>query len=311
LFLVFATLGKGVEMHEGNPFFPFVPSFLVAKELWGVINELTLIMPEENFLLSHWQSEVDSLKKHLKKFSSERLEQVHKFRINIKKLRAYLRLYLLISKRKEDRQLFRETENLFSVFGEHRNMELNKSRAKKLFPESREISFAYLSWLEDVQSKLDVEVIIEQYDPSGLDELSGVMKENLKNKDGKELMNEISEINNKYLKKAKMHMHHFSKNFHQVRKELKTIFYLSKISFPLNGFSKAELERLEEILELLGRIQDIEVSRDLLYQFRETLKNEWGQHVVERCINSIILKKDEDMVKVQKKAEEFLNTVER
>src|SRR5688572_33125484 len=110
-------------------------------------------MPADNFLLSNWQREITSLKKHLKKFSTERIELIHKFRINIKKLRAYLRLYILISKRKEDRELFGETEKLFSVFGEHRNMELNKARAIKIFPADKNLADSFVIWLDDMQSK--------------------------------------------------------------------------------------------------------------------------------------------------------------
>jgi CHAD domain-containing protein len=263
-------------------------------------------MPADNFLLSNWQREIDSLKKHLKKFSTERIEVIHKFRINIKKLRAYLRLYLLISKRKEDRELFRETEKLFSVFGDHRNMELNKSMAKKIFPENKEIAFAFVDWLDELQSRLEVEAILNQYDPSGLDKLSEVMKDNMVNKDSELLMKEISEINNHYLRKAKKHMDHFGQKFHQVRKELKTIFYLSKISFPDADLSKADLEKLEEILGMLGEIQDSEVRIDLLHEFQLSLKNEWEKYVVERSIGKIVLKKEDDLERVQKKAEDFL-----
>ena len=200
-------------------------------------------MSAENFLLSNWEREIDSLKKHLKKFSTERIEVIHKFRINIKKLRAYLKLYLLITKRKEDRELFHETENLFSFFGEHRNMELNKTRAIKIFPGDKNLADSYVSWLEEIQAKLEIESKLKQFDPGSLDDLSAVMKDNMLNMDSEVLMKEISDINHHYLKKAKKHMHHFGQNFHQIRKELKTIFYLSKISFPSAGFSKAERRR--------------------------------------------------------------------
>jgi CHAD domain-containing protein len=263
-------------------------------------------MPAENFLLSNWEREVDSLKKHLKKFSTERIEVIHKFRINIKKLRAYLKLYLLISKRKEDRELFRETENLFSVFGEHRNLELNKNSAVKIFPGDKNLSDAFVNWLEERQAKLEIDSRLKQYDPGSLDELSAVMKDSMLNMDGEVLMKEISDINHHYLKKAKKHMHHFGQNFHQIRKELKTIFYLSKISFPSAGFSKAEIDKLEEILELLGSIQDNEVTKDLLHQFHGSVSNGWEIHLVERSISNIVLQKEEELVKVQKKAEGFL-----
>ena len=263
-------------------------------------------MPAENFLLSNWEREVDSLKKHLKKFSTERIELIHKFRINIKKLRAYLKLYLLITKRKEDRELFMETENLFSVFGEHRNMELNKTRSKKIFPADKNLADSYVHWLNENQSKLEIELKLRQYHPGSLDVLSAVMKENMLNRDGEVLVKDISDINHHYLKKAKKHMHYFGQNFHMIRKELKTIFYLSKISFPGAGFSKAEIEQLEEVLELLGSIKDNEVTRDLLHQFHGSLINGWEKHLVERSISKIVLKKEEELVKVQKMAEGFL-----
>ena len=263
-------------------------------------------MSADNFLLSHWQREVESLKKHLRKFSTERIEVIHKFRINIKKLRAYLRLYLLISKRKTDRELFVETEKLFSVLGDHRNMELNKSHANKIFPENKELAIAFVTLLDNFQSGLGVDSILKDYEPSGLDELTEVMEETMRNKDSETLMDEISGINNHYLKKAKKHMLHFAQNFHQIRKELKTIFYLSKISFPAAGFSKTDLDRLEEILSLLGEIQDREVTSDLLHKFHGSVKNEWEKHVVDRSINRIVLKKEEELVKVQKMAGVFL-----
>ncbi|HEY0733165.1 MAG TPA: CHAD domain-containing protein, partial [Chitinophagaceae bacterium] len=83
-------------------------------------------MAAENILLHHWETELARLKENIHSYTNPDTEMTHKIRVGIKKLRAYFKLYLFIYKREETKELFKPTEDLFSLLGRHRNIQINK-----------------------------------------------------------------------------------------------------------------------------------------------------------------------------------------
>jgi hypothetical protein len=266
-------------------------------------------MPADNFLLVHWQNEVASLKKHFTGFSRENGGVVHKIRVNIKKLRAYLKLYLLITKNKEAREMFRDTEKLFTLMGEHRNLELNKLKAGEIACGNEALSRSWCEWLNTLQAQFNIADALQQYNASGLDQLTSEMQQNLSHLHDDEILQKVSSINEHYIKKARHHMHHFRHNFHEVRKELKIIFYLGKICSTEELVSKQQLELLDGILDDLGHIQDDTVSLMLVEKFRSTADNKHEKEILDNAMVSIHMRMDQTLSKAHHKAENFLKVI--
>ena len=87
-------------------------------------------MVAENILLQHWESELTTLKENMYSYTTSDTEMTHKIRVGIKKLRAYFKLYFFIYKKEETKELFKDTVDLFSLLGKHRNIQINKEKVE-------------------------------------------------------------------------------------------------------------------------------------------------------------------------------------
>ncbi|HEY0670406.1 MAG TPA: CHAD domain-containing protein [Sphingobacteriaceae bacterium] len=227
-------------------------------------------MQKDNFLITNWESEKNSFRNNLDAFDGINPELVHKIRVNIKKLRAYLSLYGLLYKNKFIKDLFKETEQLFSVLGQHRNFDILKENIDEDLNKDPILIQAYLAWLQTLQAELpSISDTLSHYRSTGLDQISKVLRRTIGPLDNIQLGRKTVSINRHLLKKVRVHLDHFKLNFHEIRKDLKRVFYQAKISAEV-GISVKQLDLLNKTLDILGKIQDDEERLRFVHRYRKS-----------------------------------------
>jgi CHAD domain-containing protein len=265
-------------------------------------------MRTENLLLRNWQSEVALFRQSLSAYDGSNPEHVHQIRIHIKKLRAYLDLYLQISKKKDAKPLFKETENLFSLLGKHRDIEINKLKVPGFAADDDELAELYLAWLQSLQHQLNaVPETLSRYPLAGLEQLTMVIKKEIENEKNEKLVSKMAAITHHILKKVKKRLEHFRRQAHRVRKDLKNLYYWSKISITHTGLSKKSLQQLSKILDLLGNLQDEEVSLRFMQNFHNTVLNNQQSYTLKTAEDKIEEQKTALFKKSHRGIEKFLN----
>ena len=108
---------------------------------------------------------------------------------------------------------------------------------------------------------------IAAFDP----EFTAEVKQELQRLNTAELQNSVTELIAGMIKTLKKDLRHFRKRSHPVRKQLKDIFYWSKLFDDHTIFTKSQLKKLDQGLDHLGNIQDLEVAVTSLKNFRKTI----------------------------------------
>ena len=129
-----------------------------------------------------------------------------------------------------------------------------------------------------------------------------------------EVLSKAKEAVNSSLRKVEEDLKHFREKSHLVRKQLKDIFYQSKMFHGKGLFTKSQLKILDTILDHLGSVQDHEVlisnlknfRKTILFQDHEGIFND-GKRIEERAKK----KKDDLLEKAYQSTEELLAHYEK
>lgn len=262
-------------------------------------------MAAENILLHHWETELTTLKENIHSYTKPDTEMTHRIRVGIKKLRAYFKLYLFIYKKEETKELFKPTEDLFSLLGRHRNIQINKERAEANLNPNHPF---YLTWLENKEKSLPpIKDAIMSYSFINIDQLTEILRQDLSAADNDHFIKHIRKINKRLLKKTEVRMIHFKRNSHRIRKDLKQVFYLSRMIAPETEIKDKSIKRLENVLETLGNIQDDEESISLIKEFEQT-DNALNKQSVVHSEQRIEKRKQHQLDKAHHKVKQYLGT---
>lgn len=225
-------------------------------------------MDTQNLIWSHWKKEqkvfdtnLAVLKKHTQ------VEATHDLRVAVKKLRAYLKLYMLISGETEWEHLFKKTEDLFDVLGKQRDVEIclvllaeygknNNCRFPELTNFFKQQLKKTISWAN--QS-------VHVYHKKEIARITLLLKEDLSLIDEARLADNICKIIDSHIAIVKNHF----KQPHKVRQLLKEIYYWILIlpgNIPADRYASKELH---EVLDDLGRWQDHETLLTKEKHFRK------------------------------------------
>lgn len=260
----------------------------------------------ENFLITNWKVELTALKQNIAPENIINTELIHKIRVSIKKLRAYLKLSILICGKKEIKYLFNETDDLFSILGDHRNIEINRQKVDEITDKNESVRRSYLAWLQAMQDKLPtIPETFSHYDPGTLDQVTLAIQEATDDLDDEHLANKTSAIVFQELKKIKKRMGHFRHNAHRIRIDMKTIYYWLSI-FPSNlAFSETEINILDKALQKLGDVQDDEVSLRFIRQFQKAVPGNQGSEIFKTAKKNLEKSKKQYIKKAHRKMEKF------
>jgi CHAD domain-containing protein len=227
-------------------------------------------MVQMNPILLNWKKEQKNFNQQLQ-LLHRKLDKdaVHELRVAVKKLRAYLEMYIMIKEKNEEdgtwmRNLFTETEGLFTVSGRQRDIEICLEVLKTI---QEERSLTFLSLLLYLKSLLKITKAwtndaIHQYKRKELPRIALALKQDQESADAADVYEQISNIINNHVALLRPCF----KKPHLLRKKLKLIHYWLQL-LPVN--KKYQPDQLHKILDELGRWQDYQVLQTRVNHFRK------------------------------------------
>jgi len=257
-------------------------------------------MPDENPILIYWISELQAFTKNLLSLKEQINEDaIHDLRVVIKKLRSCFKIYSDLIKKKPRKELAAGVSSLFSILGRHRNIEMSKKLLLSLGGKNATLLkpiLVYLQLLQDQASEYS-RPLIQQFQPGKLETLTNEIRTGLQDLNNEAILSGANEIVDSSLKKVEDDLKHFKERSHLVRKQLKDVFYQSKMFHGKNLLTKPQLKNLDTILDHLGNIQDHEVLILNLKNFRKTiLSNKLKEYSMIKRIEGRVKKKKDDLL---------------
>ena len=273
-------------------------------------------MPDDNPILRHWQTEVQAFDQNFTLLQSKMdIDAIHDLRVAIKKIRSYVKLYPSLFKKKEPEELLAMLRGLFSVFGKHRNIDIVRKLLPSFFEKNKPLPkslFVYLHLLQD-QITPYCKQIVQEFKKDEFNKFTNEVNQDFEKLDAAESQNAVKELIGSSMKTVTKDRKHFKKNSHLVRKNLKNIFYWSNIFDGEVFFTKPQLKNLDKILDHLGNIQDHEVLRTNLKNFRKTiLSNTIKENELIKKIETRAEKKKENLLaRADKMTEESISVLRK
>jgi CHAD domain-containing protein len=223
-------------------------------------------MTHSNFILLYWRKEQKVFNKNFELLSlGPNKNAVHDLRVAIKKLRACVKLYAIITKRKDWQSFFNETKKLFTVLGKERDvemcLELLSDDEKESGSDYTNIKIYLQLLLQTIQNwSLHA---LKNYHKTELDNLALALSGNTHSKEW--LIKKTIDAINDHLQQIK----DYYKQPHKIRKLLKDVYYWLKM-LPTNAVAETSMEKdLEGILDDFGNWQNDEMLLTKVKHFRK------------------------------------------
>jgi CHAD domain-containing protein len=267
-------------------------------------------MPDENPILIYWRSELEVFNKNLLSLREQMQEEaVHDLRVAIKKLRSCFKIYSELLERKHKNGLPRDVDSLFSILGKQRDIEMSKKLLLSLAGKNTAFlnpMLVYLQLLQDQAGEYS-RPTIQQLKSEKIDTLTKQMETGFANLDNGELLSKSNEVVQSSVEKVKDDLKHFKERSHLVRKQLKDVYYQSKMFHGKGVLNKSQLKTLDTTLDHLGNIHDHEVLILNLKNFRKTiLANTMKEFAMMKRIEERAKKKKDTLLDKAYKATEKL-----
>jgi CHAD domain-containing protein len=257
-------------------------------------------MPDENPILIYWRCELQVFNKNLLSLQQQINEEAtHDLRVAIKKLRSCFKIYSDLIEKKHNKELPAGFDSLFSILGKQRDIEMNKKLLLSIGGKNTVLLSPILVYLQLLQDQA-VEYgrpSIQQFESKKLGTLTNQMEAGLENLNNEELVSKANEMVNSSVEKVEDELKHFKERSHLIRKQLKDVFYQSKMFHGKGLFTKSQLKKLDTILDHLGNIHDHEVLISNLKTFRKTiLANTMKEYAMIKRIEERVEKKKDNLL---------------
>src|SRR5688572_1104150 len=226
-------------------------------------------MASNNLILKNWLLQEQNFNDNLI-LSRKRPTKisVHDIRVAVKKLRSYLRLKEEITGAKW-KESFLKISALFKSFGRLRDYDMSLILMRKL--ERKELlSFIFFKEYLSVNRSL-TRKWAKQDALKFNDQESDVFNQqfNFLQSSDEEVCEKIIQLSALKIKKVKTLAKHFQKNAHEIRKQLKDVYYWLKICPKDPGFINIRV--LHRILSYLGNWQDHFILKKKIKQYIQDL----------------------------------------
>jgi CHAD domain-containing protein len=254
-------------------------------------------MGHTGFIFIFWEKEQKEFFKNLavlKKHS--RKKAVHDLRVAVKKLRAALELNFLISEKPLPEDLLKGTEELFTILGKQRDIEIClelidtfKKETGKKYPALKN----YFRTLLPVAIKWTKKAV-KQYKKKELEELALLLENESPVIDQEELKQKIAGIINTRLADCR---NYFEKP-HKLRQSLKEIYYWIMM-IPASLFPPVEYEKeLHDVLDDFGNWQNLSVFEAKIKHFRKDyLPKTFPEYESTKMLEAAVKEKKENLLK--------------
>lgn len=228
-------------------------------------------MREDNPILKNWLQQekifTDNLilsRKRPAKIS------VHDLRVSVKKRRSYLRLKQQLTG-EEWEESFSKISALFKSFGRLRDYDMSLTLIRKL-ERKESLSFIFFKEYLSVNRSLTRKwakqnaINFDEHEPENFNEQFKLITGG--NSDISEMIIQQSALK---IKKVKNLAKHFQKNAHEIRKQLKDVYYWLKICPKELSESFINMKVLDRILNYLGSFQDHFILKKKIRQYIKDL----------------------------------------
>ena len=229
-------------------------------------------MPATFFILLHWKRQQRVFLQNLAKLNKQHETKViHDFRVAIKKLRSYLKLLTVLLNKMDSEPDFEKTEQLFSVLGKQRDIEMGLLLLQSFEKENKITYTAFRFHLKVALQRTEIWVqnALGKYNEKELAELTRQLGQHLKETNKQELLDKTGIILNKEFKKLERVARHLSGQPHEARKMLKNIFYWISICPKDFLINSSQVKKLKKSLDFLGDWQDHEMLHRKIKHFRK------------------------------------------
>lgn len=255
-------------------------------------------MGYSDFILILWKKEQKVFNKNLTVLKQHPGKKaVHGLRVAVKKLKAALELYLLISEKPLLENPLNETEQLFSILGKQRDMEIcleiinisEKETGKKYA-----VLKYYFRSLLSVAYKWTKKAV-QQYKKKELAGVVLLLKDETQIMEQEELKNKIAGIINTRLADCR----NYFKKPHKLRQYLKEIYYWIKM-IPESLLFQVEYEKeLQLLLDGFGSWQNLTVFEIKLKHFRKDyLPKIFPEYEATKMLEAGVKEKKERLLKL-------------
>lgn len=250
------------------------------------------------FIFTYWEKEQKLFNKNLAVLKKNTVkEAVHELRVAVKKLRAAHKLYLLITEKPLPEDPLKETEQLFSILGKQRDIEICLEIIDSSGKESNQKYPAlkyYFRSLLSVAHKW-TKMAVQQYKKKELEEIALLLKTETQVIAQEELKQKIAGIINTHLVNCK----NYFKKPHKLRQYLKEIYYWINM-IPDSLLPRAEYEKeLHDVLDDFGNWQNLTVFEIKLKHFRKDyLPKTFPEYDSTKMLEATVKEKKETLLKV-------------
>lgn len=254
-------------------------------------------MTDNNFIFQHWKKEQQVFNKNfatLKKHNEK--EAVHDLRVAVKKLRATIELYVLLTKEPLWENPLKETDELFNISGKQRDIEmalevlgtLEKETGKK-FPELKR----HLQVCLSIAVKW-TNISINEYKKKELAAIAILIKDEKSFHNQEEIKYKIIALINDSLEKSK----NYFKQPHKLRQYLKEIYYWIRM-LPVGSKVINEYEKeLHHVLDDLGHWQDLAMLELKIKHYRKDyLPKAFSEYDSIKSLQETIQAKEKELLK--------------
>lgn len=229
-------------------------------------------MPAGFFILLHWKRQQKVFLQNLAVLRQRHdAEAIHDLRVAVKKLRACLKLFHLLSVETGTAKSFEQTEQVFAVLGKHRDIAMGLLLLQE-FEKANKITYtAFRFQLKTALQRTEIWVkdALRKYDEKEVADLTTTLQQRFKKTGVDKLPDKARTMLDREIKNLKQDAKHFSNEPHAMRKELKNIFYWIS-SFPKDMLMDAgRLKKLKKSLDELGDWQDLQMLYEKVRHFRK------------------------------------------
>ena len=263
-------------------------------------------MEKSNLILKNWFQQVNIFNDNLL-ISRNRPTKisVHDLRVAVKKLRSYLRLKQHLTG--EDwKGSFSTIATLFKSFGRLRDYDMSLTLIRKL--ERKEfLSFIFFKEYLSVNRSLTRKwakqnaIKFNEHEPENFNEQFKLITGS-----NSEISEKIIQLSVLKIKKVKNLAKHFHKNAHEIRKQLKDLYYWLKICPKEVAESFVNMKVLDRVLNYLGSFQDHFILTKKIKQYMIDLpKNNEEKMLLRDLEKKLTLMQSELLDKAIKKWEEI------
>ncbi len=250
---------------------------------------------KSNTILVHWEKERKVFENNLLILQRKiRGEAIHELRVAVKKLNAYLQFYSLLQKEKDplinlNKQLLAKTSELFDITGRQRDVEICLELLTNL---QKEFNFSCPQLIRYLKAILKITRTwsanaIQLFKNKELLRVKFLLNQDDQFDNAETLNQKIEFLINTQLTEVFA----LFRKPHQLRIKLKSIYYGFNL---LEENEKYQLEKLNNILDDLGRWQDMKVLLLRIKHFRK-------DYLPEPFSEFAILKKIESAINLKNK----------